>query len=206
MQNYRDFKRISPELIEAYRKITPPTLGHTANLRFMDSAIKPIFPGAKLVGPAFTVWAPGMDISAIITAADLIQPGDIMVVDRGGDYNHACLGEFRALKDIRRGVQGWVIDGATTDIADLIKMRFPTFCRTASALVGKVANVQGRVGVPIHCGGVVVQPGELIVADDDGIVVLSEEEAREHLEHGLEVEARERKMRKEYAAEYKKLL
>lgn len=201
-----EFKRPSQELIEAYKRIAPATLGHMHNIRFIDQGIKPLFPGVIMVGPAFTVRTEGMDAAALVEVDKHAKPGDIVVVDRGGDYKHAVIGEFRALKHIRMGLGGWIIDGAATDVLEIQEMRFPVFARSVSALVAKMVERDGAVGVPIQCGGVVVNPGDLIVADDNGIAVLSHEEAEAHLEHGLAVADREEKMRLEYAEEYKQLL
>lgn len=201
-----DFARPSQELIEAYKQIAPATLGHMHNIRFIDNEIRPLMKGVTMVGPAFTVRTEGMDASALVEVDKHAKPGDIVVVDRGGDYKHAVIGEFRALKHIRLGLAGWVIDGAATDVPELEEMRFPVFARSVSALVAKMVDRDGAVGVPIQCGGVVVNPGDLIVADDNGIAVLSHEEAQEHMDHGLEVARREERMRLEYAEEYKKLV
>lgn len=201
-----NYQRPEAELIDAYRQIAPATLGHMHNIRFMDPAIKPLFSGVVMVGPAFTVRTEGMDAAALTKVDELAQPGDIVVVDRGGDYKHAVIGEFRALKHIRMGLEGWIIDGAATDVLELQQMRFPVYARTVTALVAKMIKAEGAVGVPVQCGGVVVNPGDLIVADDNGVAVLSHAEAREHVEHGLAVADRERRMRVEYAEEYKKLI
>lgn len=189
---------IPKDIIEAYRSIAPATLGHIAGVRMMTSAIKPGYRNCKLVGPAFTVRSVGPDITATSRACEMIEAGEVMVVDRGGDVEHACIGEFRALAQQAKGVAGWVIDGAATDILEIEAMRFPIFARTWSALVGRSLNGGGEILTPVVCGGVIVNPGDLIVADDNGIAVLSLEEAKQHLEHCLEVERREAAMRLEY--------
>lgn len=198
-------ERVSKHFVEQYRHIAPATLGHKTGIRFMHSAIKPVFPGARLVGPAVTVYAPGMDVGILTKLEEVIQPGDVIVVDRGGDYEHACIGEIRALRHIRLGVAGWIVDGAITDVLEIREMRFPVFSRTVSALVGQPLNVDGYINDVIQCGGVPVRPGELIVADDNGIAVLSEEEAQRYLADALAAEEREKALRLEFAAEYKKL-
>jgi regulator of RNase E activity RraA len=123
-----------------------------------------------------------------------------MVVDRGGDINSACIGEFRGLAQKQRGVAGWVIDGAATDILELEALRFPVFARSWSARVGTGINHSGAIQMPVVCGGVIVNPGDLIVADDNGVAVLSPAEAEEILQYCQEVEAREAIKRKDYMA------
>lgn len=197
-----DFARVSPDLVEAYKAIAPATLGHLHNIRFMDPGIRPVQDEVILVGPAFTVRTHGMDSSATRLVEKHARPGDVIVVDRGGDHRHAVIGEFRALSLQRLGLAGWIVDGAATDIVELKKIGFPVYSRTISALVAKPIAVEGSVGFPVHCGGVVVNSGDLIVADANGVAVLSEAEAKQHLSHGLAVAEREVQMRKEYGVDY----
>lgn len=190
--------RLGADLIEKYRGVAPATIGHMSGTRLMTYAIKPGYRDCRLVGQAFTVSSIGVDITATSEACKLIEAGEVMVVDRGGDVENACIGEFRALDQQRKGVAGWVIDGASTDIIECAAMQFPIFARTWSARVGHAVNLGGAINVPITCGGVVVHPGDLIVADDNGIAVLSPEEAEALIEKCLAVEAREAERRLEY--------
>ena len=190
-------KRISDDLLKAYEGVAPATLGHMTNLRFMDSGIKPVYRRCHLVGRAFTVFAPGgVDAKILNAATEQAKPGDVVVVDRGGDTEHAVIGEFRALDHLKRWFAGWVVDGAVCDVVAIGDMGFPVFSRTVSALVGKQVGLQGAVNIPVVCGGVVVNPGDLILGDDDGVVVLSQEEAESLLPRCLEVEQREIEKRK----------
>jgi regulator of RNase E activity RraA len=183
--------RPSLVLIEAYRGIAPATIGHLAGYRIMSSTIKQAYPSCRLVGTAFTVSAPAPDNAAAYQACDLIGAGEVMVVERGGDIECACVGEFRALAQQQKGVAGWIIDGAGTDIRELGEIRFPVFARAWSARVGANLNLTGTIGIPVICGGVIVNPGDLIVADDSGVAVLSPTEAERLLDYCIDVEARE---------------
>lgn len=193
--------RVDPELVAAYEGVSPSILGHFHRLRFMDHGIKPLLPGTMLAAPAFTIRAPHADLSAMLGAREGAAPGDVIVVDQAGEREHACLGEFRALFSIRAGHAGFVVDGAVTDVVELRAMGYPVFTRSVSALVGKRLDVDGANQIPIVVGGVVVHPGELIVADDNGVCVLSEREARDVLPRVREVLAREAAMREDFAAE-----
>jgi 4-hydroxy-4-methyl-2-oxoglutarate aldolase len=197
-------RRIDPELVEAYRGVSPSIIGHWHKLRFMDHGIKPLLPDTFLVGPAFTVRAPHLDLSALKGVVDGAQPGDVIVVDQVGEREHACLGEFRALFSIRAGHAGFVIDGAVCDVVELRRMGYPVFTRNVSALVGKPLAVDGEVQGPVVCGGVVVHPGDLIVADDNGVCVLSQTEARELLPKVRAALEREAGMRAGFAEEYRR--
>lgn len=190
--------QISDELLAAYEGVAPATLGHMNDLRFMDSGIKPVYRRCHLVGRAFTVRAPGgVDIKILNEVTNQAKPGDVIVVDRCGDTEHAVIGEFRALDHLRRGIAGWVVDGAICDAVAIGDMAFPTFSRTVSALVGKPVGLQGQLNIPVACGGVVVNPGDLVLGDDDGVVVLSPEEAERLLPRCLEVERKEIERRKD---------
>jgi 4-hydroxy-4-methyl-2-oxoglutarate aldolase len=191
-------RKLSAELIEQYRGVQPATIGHLPGTRLMTWAIKPGYRNCKLVGQAFTVSSFGLDISTTSKACDLIEAGEVMVVDRGGDVENACIGEFRALAQQKKGVAGWVIDGASTDILECEAMKFPIFARTWSARVGHPANLGGLINLPVSCGGVTVHPGDLIVGDDNGVAVLSPDEAEALIGKCLEVEAREAERRLEY--------
>jgi regulator of RNase E activity RraA len=193
-------RKLSADLIEQYRGIAPATIGHIVGPRVMSSAIKPGYRNCKLVGQAFTVSAIGVDISATSKACAMIEAGEVMVVDRGGDVENACIGEFRALDQQKKGVAGWVIDGASTDILEIEAMQFPIFARTWSARVGHAVDQGGLINLPVNCGGVVVHPGDLIVGDDNGVAVLSPDEAEALVSKCLEVEAREAVRRREYPA------
>ncbi len=197
-----DFKRVDEDLVRHYRGIAPATLGHLHNIRFMDPGIRPVQDEVTLVGPAFTVRTHGMDSSATRLIEKNARPGDVIVVDRGGDDRHATIGEFRVLKLRSLGIAGWIVDGAATDVVELRKIGWPVYSRTISALVAKPIGVEGSIGYPVQCGGVIVNSGDLILADANGVAVLSEEEARKHLAHGLEVAQREIRMREEYGVEY----
>lgn len=190
--------KLSAELIEQYRGVQPATIGHLPGARLMTYAIKPGYRNCKLVGQAFTVSSFGLDITATSEACKLIEAGEVMVVDRGGDIENACIGEFRALDQQKKGVAGWVIDGSSTDILECEAMKFPIFARGWSARVGHPASLGGTINLPVTCGGVVVNPGDLIVADDNGVAVLSPEEAEALIEQCLAVEAREAAKRLEY--------
>jgi regulator of RNase E activity RraA len=190
--------RPSAELIAAYKGVAPATVGHLPGRRVMSAALKPGYRNCKIVGPAFTVRSPAPDNAAAYQACDLISPGDIMVIDRGGDVESACVGEFRGLAQKERGVAGWIIDGASTDILELEVIKFPVFARTWSARVGTAIGQSGAIQVPVLCGGVIVNPGDLIVADDNGIVVLSPAEAEELLPYCRGVEEREAVKRSDY--------
>lgn len=178
------------ELVEAYRRVAPATLGHLKLRGFMDPGIKPLNRGIRVVGPALTVSAPGMDIAALQKAYDLAEPGDVIVVERCGERIYACIGDTTALKAKLRGVAAVIVDGAITDSGEIEALGLPVWCRSSSAVVARNLGIDGEVNGIISCGGVVVRPGDLVIADDNGIAALTPAEAAELLEQALAQEER----------------
>jgi len=182
---------ISPSLVERYRSIEPAALGHHIDGGVMDNGIKPIRPGTSIAGIAVTVQTFGRDSTACHKAIDFIQPGDVLVIDRGGDMRYACWGEMTSLAAQVRGAAGVVVDGPITDITTLREMDLPVFCRGAAVITTQLLGQCGAVNVPVNCGGVVVHPGDLIVGDDNGIIVIRPDQAEEWLHIAVREEAEE---------------
>jgi regulator of RNase E activity RraA len=157
--------------IEAFRRFRPALLGHVIEDGFVDEKIRPLFPGVLVVGPAITVRLPDGDLDALVPAVDLLEPGDVLVVDHGGRESMACWGELTSLAARARGCAGVIVDGAVANLSELAGHGLPTFARGAAALGGRRRG-GGTVNVRVQCGGVAVHPGDVVVADDDGIVIV----------------------------------
>lgn len=168
---------IPAEVVEGFKSIGVGDIGHIQQFGFMDTAIRPVWRDIRLVGTAVTVRMPGMDISVGRAAIQACKPGDVLVVDRGGDTENACWGGVAGLLAKLQGVAGLIVDGAITDTMEITDMQWPVYSRSVSGLVGRLLQQFGEVNVPISCGGVPVSPGDLTVADDDGIVVIRPDEA-----------------------------
>ena len=168
---------IPSELVDAYRTIGVGDIGHFKVSGFMDTAIRPVWRDIRLVGRAVTVRMPGLDIGLNRAAIAAAAPGDVIVVDRGGETEVACWGGFAALLAQAKGVAGLIVDGAVTDTMELTDLGWPVYSRAVSGLVGRKLDFYGEINTPIACGNVPVNPGDLIVADDDGIAVIRPDEA-----------------------------
>lgn len=143
----------------------------------MHHVIKPVAPGTKLVGTAVTVMACPGDVLYVIRAADVAQPGDVVVIDGGGCAELAMIGDgISYYMQKHRGISGVVVDGGVRDVKGIRRLGFPMFARGTSARIHG-ADGPGAINVPIACGGVVVSPGDVIVGDDDGVVVVPREHA-----------------------------
>lgn len=167
---------------------------HAAGQRVLDPSIHSLVPGVKLVGPAFTVWTGPGSIITVHKALLEAPAGVVLVVggEAGQDVRCALFGKLMALQARRQGIAGLLVDGAVRDIADLRELRFPVFARGTVPTVGLNRSI-GQTQVPVPCGGVIVYPGDWIVGDDDGVIVIPADEVEPV------VTATEERLRKEAA-------
>ncbi|MFF0322233.1 RraA family protein [Nonomuraea angiospora] len=145
-------------------------------LGVLDSRIRPIWPGARVSGRAFTIWTRSGDNALIHQALDVVEPGDVIVVNGGGDESRALIGELIGQRAKNKGVAGFVIDGAVRDADGLGEMGMPVFARAVTP-AGPYKNGPGHLGRTVAVGGVAVAPGDLILGDADGVVVVPLAEA-----------------------------
>src|SRR5689334_109099 len=159
----------TPDLIEAFKGA--PTSVISDNLARLPGAVglRPFHRGSKLVGVAFTVRTRPGDNLAIHRALELVGPGDVIVVDGGGDETRALVGEIMKTIAEYRGAAGYVIDGAIRDVAAFAASDFPCFARTAIHR-GPYKSGPGEINVPVSIGGSVISPGDIVVGDEDGVV------------------------------------
>ncbi len=142
----------------------------------MTSDMRPLFDGIRFVGTAITVKTLASDIAAAFKAIDLCAPGDVVVIDTHSSVNTAFWGENMTMSAVNRGAIGAVIDGACRDVEEIRRLRFPVICK---GVVPNVASVSGygHVNVPIQCAGVAVSPGDIIVVDGNGVVVVPKDDS-----------------------------
>ncbi len=175
-------QRPSADIVAGFSKHASATV-HEAYGRkgAVDNAIKPIAPGVRICGPAFTVACAPRDNLMLHKALERAEPGDILVTTVSGFYNAGYWGGLMATSAMARGLGGLAIDGCLRDSAELIEMGFKAFCR-GSCIQGTVKAVLGLVNHPVVFGGLLVNPGDLILGDDDGIVVVERESCERVLE------------------------
>jgi 4-hydroxy-4-methyl-2-oxoglutarate aldolase len=183
--------RPASTLLQAFQDVSTATLSDAMGRHgAMGPEIRPIYENIRMVGSALTVLCfPGDNIMTH-KALQMIQPGDVLVID-DGDYNTGCFGHKSALHARAQGGVGIVAGGSVRDVALLRRDRFPTFARGVSPRAPQ-KNTPGSINVPVHVGGIVVQPGDIVVGDDDGIVVVPLAMAGEILEKAKLRDRRER--------------
>ncbi len=140
-------------------------------LGVLDSRIKPVWSGGHLAGPAFTVWTRAGDNAFLHRALAEAAPGDVVVVNGQGDESRALMGELMAARARNSGIAGFVIDGAVRDAVGLKRIGVPIFAR-ATCAAGPYKHGPGALELPIAVGGVAVLPGDIVVGDDDGVVII----------------------------------
>lgn len=171
----REFERVSPALVQQAAGYQAAILADVAGRRgAMHGRIAALRPRMKLAGPALTVDVRPGDNLMIHAAIALAKPGDVLVIDGKGDQTSALMGTIMMTACRQLGLAGVVVDGAVRDSLEIDEMDFPVFSFGTNPN-GPTKNVPGRIGHPVSCGGVAVRPGDLVVGDADGVVVVERE-------------------------------
>jgi len=182
--------QLSAALVEKLKKVETATVGHTQHWGFMDRHIQPLLPNRRVVGPAVTLAIPGQDSTLLHHTLGLLRPGDILVVDRLGDDKHACWGGGVTVAAKAAGAAAGIVDGPCTDLTEIQTSDFPMWCRGLSPITTRLYNLGGTLNLPVSCGGVSVHSGDVILADESGVLVLPATEAEAIADAALERQQR----------------
>lgn len=178
----KTMKRPARSIIDAYRAFETPDISDILNRMYaMCCDIHGLTEPCAMVGPALTVKVFPGDNLMVHKTLDLIQPGDVVVVDASGTHNNAVIGDLVASKAKYRGASGFVIDGLIRDLPEVKRVGLPVFARGVSP-IGPLHRGPGEINYPISCGGIVVNPGDIIVADENGVVVVRQDFSESVLE------------------------
>lgn len=167
-----EWTRPSPELLERFGTAASSQVADTMR-RFgaMDTGIHPVWSAPRVIGAALTVWTRSADNLMMHKALSLAQEGDVLVVNTQGNTINAGFGELMAQAAVRVGIRAVIVDGVVRDGKDLEALGLPVYARGLSPS-GCDKNGPGEIGTVIACGGVAVRPGDVVVADSDGVTVV----------------------------------
>ncbi len=190
------YKRLTGEKVrEILERVSTPNISDALHRRGALTGIKPFVEGVKMVGRAFTVKTYPGDWAKPVEAIDKAEKGDVLVIDAGG-RGPAVWGELATWSAKNRGLAGVVVDGAIRDVPEIRKLNFPAFARLVTPQAGEPKGF-GEMGIPLRIGGEMVEPGDWIVGDEDGVVVIPWRKVDEIANRAMDVLERENRIRKE---------
>jgi 4-hydroxy-4-methyl-2-oxoglutarate aldolase len=188
---HRQYAKVPRDLVEAFRDLASATIYEAAGQTGMlDPGIKPVYPQARVCGTAVTVQCHVGDNLMLHKGVTVAGPGDVLVATIGEHVRAGAWGEILVTAAKARGITGLVIDGGVRDVEAIETHKFPVFAR-GICIGATMKKSIGKINHSIVCGGALINPGDLIVGDRDGVVVVPKERAQEILDESLAREARE---------------
>ncbi len=169
--------QISAEVVALLEQAETATIGHWRHWGCVDRDIRALLRGKRVAGTAVTVQIPGPDSTLLHHALGLLRPGDVLVVDRLGDVRHACWGGGVTVAAKAAGAKAGVVDGPCTDLEEVEASDFPLWGRGLAPITTRIYDLGGRLNVPVAIGGAVVCPGDAVLCDESGVLVLPPSEA-----------------------------
>lgn len=183
---------VDQDALDLLIQAEPATIGHFMHTGFMSPEIRAHFQDVRIAGTAVTVRAPGMDGAIIHYALGQIRHGDVLVIDRCGESTIACLGGAIAYAAKQAGVAGIIVDGLVTDLGELRQHAVPIWSRGSCAITTKLLGLGGEFCIPVACGGVAVNPGDAIIADENGVLVLNPRDIRQAAARAIQMQTDEK--------------
>lgn len=171
-------------------QVETATLGHWRHFGFLSRQIQPLIPRRRVVGTAVTIAIPGPDSTLLHHLLSLIRPGDFVIVDRLHDDRYACWGGGVTVGAKAAGAVGAVVDGPCTDLEEIVESDFPMWCRGMSSITTRIYDLGGAINVPVSVGNTVVMPGDAVLADESGVIVLSPDEVASEAQKAIDTQLR----------------
>jgi 4-hydroxy-4-methyl-2-oxoglutarate aldolase len=178
--------QVDAALLATLAQAETATIGHWRHWGFCDRGLRRLRSGPAVVGTAVTVACPALDNAIVHYATAKLRPGDILVIDRLNDRDIACFGGVVMRACLEAGAVAAVIDGPCTDSRAIAEAGFPVWRRGSSPRTTNVRGVAGRLNVPVSIGGVVINPGDALLCDDDGVLALPPDEVKIEAERAVE--------------------
>ncbi len=191
-RQYNKINRADRSLVDLFRGLPTANIDDNMNRMFSLRGLKP-YNKAPLLGTAFTVRVPAGNNLMFNRAIDLAEPGDVIVVDGGGYMERALCGEIMMSYAKKRGIAGFVINGCIRDVEAAAQMDFPVYALGQNPN-GPLKNGPGEINTPVVCGGMAILPGDILVGDTDGLVVIRPEDAKEVAQKAAKQNADEKKI------------
>lgn len=183
--------QIPREMAAKLAQCETATIGHFLHDVFLDREIRAVLPGKRVAGTAVTLRLAGADSALLHYAVSLARPGDVLVIDRAGDDKHACWGGVVTHAAKQAGVVAGVIDGPATDFEEIRAQDLPMWCRGPAPITTKLLGLAGGMNIPVACGGQAVEPGDAVLADESGVIVLKPHQVNAVAERALAMQERE---------------
>ena len=179
-------EQVAPTLIDKCSQTETATVGHIRHMGFADRGIQHVLDRRETVaGTAVTLAIPGQDSTLLHHVIQYLRPGDVLCIDRLGDDKHACLGGGVAAAIVASGCVGVVLDGPCTDVPEIERYDLSVWCRGTAPITTRLYDVGGSFNVPICIGGSVVNPGDVVIADFSGVLIMPVDDAEADVDWAL---------------------
>ena len=179
--------QIDESLLKKCLKAETATIGHKRHMGFVNRQVQNILNEKKTIaGTAITLAIPGQDSTLLHHIIQFLRPGDILCIDRLGDDKHACSGGGVAAAIVASGCAGVILDGPCTDVPELKEYGLQVWCKGNSPITTRIYNIGGSFNVPVSIGGVATNPGDVVIADFSGVLIMPKDEAEDDVDWALE--------------------